>query len=953
MKKTIIAAVLILFVSSHAYPQTGISGLGTQQTPFFTTWKKTETVHFVFLYPSNLEAKAKEAADFMEYAYPHILKTSGSPVRRTTIVLYNDLASSNGVVTFFPFRSEWYLTPMQNFYGTSTEWMRTLGLHEYRHALQFNSLDRGFIGVLKTVFGEAGQAAGIGLGIPAWYFEGEAVVTETALSDSGRGRSPAFTAAFRALLLSGRRDGFYKAVMGSYYDYTPLESPYLSGFFLASKLRMQYGSDILNKVNDDAAFVPVPYRYTHMVRRYTNKHISDHYEDLLDELNKMWSDQLKDVNVSDAFQLTRSDKRDWTKFDSPVYMGNGAAAIRDNREIEFVDYSTGARTNLVTADPLDSSLSSSSGKIAWCEEIPDPRWGMRSYSDIYVYDTKSEKKKRITSKSKRFAPSLSKDGRRIVCAEFLPDQTSSIVILDSESGEEIRRIHGVKGDFIANPSFSPDGKMIVFESLHPSKGNAIMSCDDDGGNMKTVIPYSHEGVKYPVTDGTSVYFNSSYSGIDAIYSMELKSGKRYQVVSRKFGAYKPVLSADNSRILFSDVTPYGYMIAESENIRSSWIPIEKVKVHKADYAATITMQEAGKSIITEDVPSASKQESSYGFIDSIARIHTWFPWYDSLNKNFSLSLYSVNMLQTMSVQADYVYNRNEKTHSGGGTISYAGFYPIFDVSGIVGQRTVAYTEKFHGSERRKFDTWTEKTAVTDVRLPLNFSRAGWYRTVQLSSGIKYTDKSGINHIIDADKDNNGMFFPVFYSVDISNTYLDRGYVNPSWGQLLSASYTHTPIKGEYRGSLLSMRTVLYFPGLLRRANFFTEGTFERQNIDVKSYIYSSKVLFPRGYKYEFVRKFAKGSANYTLPLFYPDHNILWLFYLKRIYMNGFYDYGIGFDPRKKFFRSAGTELMFEMKPFNIMGDYGLHIGLQYARAFDAGRDEKNVYTLVFGVAYGE
>jgi hypothetical protein len=953
MKKILIALFVCSLFSGSAFSQTALVGIGNLQAPFFTDWKRIETSHFIFLYPSNIEAKAKESADFMEYAFPYLLKTSGAPIRKTTILLYPDLASSNGMVTLFPMRSEWYLTPMQNFYGTSTEWMRSLAVHEYRHALQFYSLDQGFIRALKVMFGEVGLTVGMGLGIPTWYFEGEAVLTETALSDSGRGRSPEFSAAFRAELLSGKRYGYYKALMGSYYDHTPLESPYLSGFFIASKLRMQYGSDILNQITGDSSTVPVPYRFTHMVSRYTKKHTSDHYEELLDELYKLWSDQIKDLKVSDAFQVTRTDKRDWTYFGSPVYSGRDVVTLRDNCEIEYVDYSTGNRKSLVTADPLDLSISSASGKVVWCEEVPDPRWGMRSYSEIYTYNIKEDSKKKITRSAKVFAPSLSKDGSKIICTEFTPDQNSALVILDAETGNELHRISGVKGDFIANPAFSPDGTKIVFESLHAVRGNAIFMCDENGGNLKTIIPYSHEGIKHPVTDGSHVYYNSSYSGIDAIYAADVKSGKQYQVVSRKFGAYKPVLSDDNRKILYSDVTADGYMVAESPNDPSLWIPIESINVHKVNYAESVTKQEAGKSIIIDDLPESEKKIENYGLRDSLVRIHSWFPWYDSLNKNFSLSLYSINMLNTMSLQGDYIYNRNEKTHSGGGMISYAGFYPIFDISGIAGQRTVSYTEKVNTVTKTKFDTWNEKTVTADVRLPLYFSRAGWYRQVQMSGGIKYTDKNGINHITDYDKDNNGLFLPVFYSADFTNVYLDKGYVNPKWGQLVSASFAHTPIKGEYKGSLLSVRSVFYFPGILRRANFYAEGTFERQNIDVKSYIYESKVLFPRGYTYGFHEKFIKGSVNYTLPLFYPDHNIFWLFYLKRIYLNGFYDYGVGIDrSEKQYFRSSGGELMFEIKPLNIMGYYGVHLGMMYARAFDAESKKKNVIGVVFGIASG-
>jgi Tol biopolymer transport system component len=956
-------SVLILLVagllySVHARAQFLPIQLGPDQAPFFTNWKKIDTAHFRIIFPAQIEKDARKVADFMEYALPAIHKTAGAPVRHTTIILFSDLAMSNGIATLAPQRSEWYTTPMQSFYGQSTEWLKVLGIHEFRHMLQFDSLDRGTLGALRTIFGDEVYAlAMFALAVPAWYFEGDATVTETVLSDSGRGRTPEFDAGFRAQLLSGKRFGYYKALMGSYYDYTPMTSPYLSGYYLVSKMRKDNGPGVFNFANKEASWLPIPYRYTHAIKSYTGKHTSDHYEEMLDELYALWSKQLEGFVESPALQLTKGDKKNWRSIRSCVETPIGLVGIRDSKEIVKINIETGREEVLVSTMTLDETLSSGGELIAWCEEIPHPRWGKQTYSDIYTYDVHKKRERRLTDRQKYFAPAVSPDGKKIVCVEFSNARKSSLVFIDSDSGNELYRYAPSNDDFLTNPRWSPDGKTVVFESLHPFKGNALYAIQSDATKPVRILDYSHNGVKNSATDGKYVYFTSSYSGIDAVYAVDIASGRRYQVIARRYGAYLSSISSDRKKLLFSDVTPDGFMAAESVIDEKSFIPIEKVQVRKVVYAEPLIEQESKKSIIVENIPENERTVQDYSGAEKIFSVHSWYPWYDSTSHTFTLNLYSTNMLTTFGSMLGYEYNYNEKTHAGAGSLSYAGMYPIFDISGIIGHRNISYTEKVDGKKTYKYDSWTEKTVEGAIRLPLNFSRGLWIRGIDFSGGMKYTHKDGIDYIPSSKslKDNNGTFIPASYSMDFYNLTPEKGYVNPVFGQILSVKYSHTPLNtGDYKGSMLSGRAVLYLPGLLKRSNLFFEGTYEKQKVDVKKYIYASEFLFPRGYESVFHETFYKGSANYTLPLFYPDHNILWLFYLKRIYINGFYDHGIGFYNNEKYrYRSAGGELYFEIKPFNIMGDYGLHIGYQRAYLFDAAPGEKKqTWAVIVGFSSG-
>jgi len=138
------------------------------------------------------------------------------------------------------------------------------------------------------------------------------------------------------------------------------------------------------------------------------------------------------------------------------------------------------------------------------------------------------------------------------------------------------------------------------------------------------------------------------------------------------------------------------------------------------------------------------------------------------------------------------------------------------------------------------------------------------------------------------------------------------------------------LKGDYNGDLLSVRTFLFFPGIFKHHHFYFEGAFEKQHPE--NYIFQSRILFPRGYEYVFERNIMKGSANYTLPIAYPDVSLLHTLYFKRLAVNLFYDYGMIYNTDSKYFRSSGLELKSETFFFHI--PVPLILGVRGSYLFD-------------------
>jgi hypothetical protein len=233
--------------------------------------------------------------------------------------------NSNGFVTLAPRRSEFFTTPWLGPEIGQTEWIKTLAVHEFRHVVQFEKSREGFSKFLHIILGEVGTALAIGLTLPPWYLEGDAVGIETALTLGGRGRLPMFELELRALLLAGQKFNYDQLALGSFDRYRP--SPYVVGYFLTTYLKKHYGKEILERIHYetmDRAYNPLA--FYNAVEKFCLKDFDDIYQDALDEFTKMWKNQREKVvarKQKSSDRLIRVPKDDdWISYSYPHVVDN-------------------------------------------------------------------------------------------------------------------------------------------------------------------------------------------------------------------------------------------------------------------------------------------------------------------------------------------------------------------------------------------------------------------------------------------------------------------------------------------------------------------------------------------------------------------------------------------------------------------------------------------------------
>ncbi len=194
-------AVLIslLFLASFVSAQE----IPVQATnPTLLKWYEVKTPHFKVLFPKGFEEQAMRVANTLEFIREPEAVSMGVKPRPISVILQNQSSVSNAFVTMGPRRSEFYTMPPQNpSVAGINDWLNLLASHEYRHVVQFQRSIVGFNKFVYYIFGQQALSLTAFAAAPQWFWEGDAVATETAFTQAGRGRIPNFNLVLRTNFL--------------------------------------------------------------------------------------------------------------------------------------------------------------------------------------------------------------------------------------------------------------------------------------------------------------------------------------------------------------------------------------------------------------------------------------------------------------------------------------------------------------------------------------------------------------------------------------------------------------------------------------------------------------------------------------------------------------------------------------------------------------------------------
>ncbi len=940
----------LLFITSislclHVQAQTVL-----ENNPPSLKWQQVNTSNFRVLFPKGFDQQAQRVANTLEHIRNAEARSLGSLPRKISVILQNQSATSNGFVSILPRRSEFYTMAPQdyNFVGTN-DWLDLLASHEYRHVVQYQHATRGFNRAFYYLFGSTTLAGMSQAAAPQWFWEGDAVATETAFTQSGRGRIPNFGLVFRTNLMEGRTFNYHKQYLRSYKHFIP--NHYVLGYYMVSYLRRKTNDpEIWGKITARSWNVPfIPFAFSNAIHNKAGLYVTELFKEMATELTEEWRQSIDTLQIT-AFERVNSRKsRAYTNYLYPQVMQDGSvlAMKRGIGEIEqFVLLNEGKEEKVFTPGFINDGgmLSATDSRVVWTEYGYDPRWGVRNYSLVKVFDFATRRRSVIGSKRDRLgAAALSPDGNKVVAVRSNNDYKNAVVVLDISTGNTLKTFSNPENHFVSMPRWSDDGKKIVLLK-NTKEGKTISIIDFESGMAQDVLPFTQENVGHPVLHKDYLFFNSPITGIDNIFVLKLGTKTRYQVTSSKYAAYNPSVSHDGKTIFYNEQSRNGLDVVKISLNETDWKIFEKNDRPEPKSFFQHLVDQEGRPNLFDSIPQTIRPVTKYSKLSGIINPYTWGAFVGNDLAQINVGITSRDILSTTSINAGYLYDINEGTSSWRAGVSYQGLYPILDLDVLVGNRE--NKENSFGNSV-KFD-WDELTVEGGLRIPFELTNSKYARNISIGNAVGYTRTSSfVNTVtrndtliyqgperltpafdtllfIYKDQLNNGDLLYNRFTFAFSNV-LKRSYRDflPRWGQTLNIDFYNTPYGGDFDGRLFAVRSAFYFPGIAKHHFLYARFAYQEslQGIEINQYTFRNRIAKPRGHSYPSDQEFLSLSANYALPLWYPDIALGPILNIQRVKANLFYDFGKGTG--QEFYYSVNSDRAYRSTSDEIYQSVGV------------------------------
>jgi len=607
------------------------------QLPPSIRWREIRTGHFRIIYPSEADSLARRTAWFLENNYTRIGRGLTHKVRNTPVILNTYSAESNGYSSLAPRRTEWYMTPPPHLFAGNRAWYRDLAIHEYRHIVQFDAMNAGGIRLMKWWGGDAGQLIGMGMTYPLWFFEGDAVYTETVFDTAGRGRVGRFATPVKAIVTEypPKQRNYYDFYYQSYKRYYP--SHYHLGYYMVaylhrhpgkvkSKIWLKQPQNIWDAVVKDAAWWYMVAPFGMHIALKSRRHLS--YRQLADstwaELDSIW-------HIRSGFQLPDGSyeiPHEPSPWSNDVYAHPMAGG-----QVFFLRYGFDTPPTIMAWRPgqkkarkirqIPSYRFSAGGDwLAWIEYRPHPRWQNKVEGRAVLYNWRTGRRLMLRHHAKYNDIRLDAQGRKWVAIYY-----DSLAVPHLETGrvedgavEEDRAFRQWAG--IYYPSFTPNGH-IIFEGLSEEKGTGVYLWQPGKADYQTLMSPTRLVTRdWPrLTGDSSLIWTSDWNGVN-VWEMNLASGRKKMLTQRPYEAFYPVLKGDT--LWFSDYRKDGYHLVAVP--RRAWKSLPRSAVSYKPEHYFVDVQQAHKKAVNlsgkisfDSIPSGRR----YAHWKSWLKPHSW------------------------------------------------------------------------------------------------------------------------------------------------------------------------------------------------------------------------------------------------------------------------------------------------------------------------------------------
>jgi hypothetical protein len=742
-----LTAFLLPFISSAQFYVTG-------DDPGRLKWYSIETDNFKVIYPVGTDSLARVYAEKIEkFRIPVSLTTgyiSGQGDGRKMPVVMHAYNAANGSVAWAPKRMDLFTLPSA-YDPEPMHWSTMLSVHESRHVTQ---MQFGMTRAQKPftwVFGEMWNIL-VSLVYPGISnMEGDAVITETAWTSSGRGRTADFLNYYWVAFDNGDFRNWNRWRFVSQVNNAP--NYYSLGYLTIGGFRYLYDCpEYMNAAYNLAASRPyslLAFRRT--AEKLTGKKFNDAFKEVCDTMYTLWKADADARKPYIPSEQVSADTRFYTEYKNNTIAGNDIYAIKKghiNTPVLVRIDSTGKETRISSfaSDAGRMQWDPSSKRLYWSETSTDERWSLQTKSRIRYIEEGSGRKRTVRNPALLYNPALSDS--RISATRYQQNGKSFIEIIDSNTGKTIQSIQ------------APDSLQLL-ESVWIGEDIYATAISDNGygiyrtSDWETILAPQPVKIKDFYVWNDELIFTCDRTGVNELYHLDPSTGNLTQKTSTRYGAedfqYKgdwlyyssqaldgkkiyrtPVDSLMNRSVNFSDI--HHYHIAEAVTAQEKAIALEKEA-------------ETDKKVTVSD-------PQRYGKFRNAFNLHSWAPVYVNVDNIMNMSFDQIwqaaslgatgifqNRLSTAVGEIGYSahkdpYNPAKWRHSGHARFTYSGFYPIIEATVNFNDRAArqynAYAYIFPDgkasmeiSSRELSTPYIE--GILSTYIPFNFSSGGWYK----------------------------------------------------------------------------------------------------------------------------------------------------------------------------------------------------------------------------------
>ena len=690
---------------------------------------------------------------------------------------------------------------------------------------------------------------------------------------------------------------------------------YEFGYQIVAHARNRYGNGVWEKAVDRSGrkgYSLNPFLYG--IREVTGLNKRHLYQTVMDSLSQVWSVE-QSLLYADNEKFVVDDTLTFKNYLYPQPHGNSVVALVESPDFlsRFVQIdSLGVEKTLFeVGNNVDEPFHLLNNKLVWSEYQPSLRYEHRNYSVVKEYDFKTHKTITLTHKTRFSAPSINPIFQTILCVDNADDGSQSLVILDGNTGNILKRYSVEANEEIISPIWIDNGENIVAILINNS-GKRLAMFDVRANEWHNLIEPSYTNISNLSAVNNSIIFTSLNSNQDNIFSFNRQSGNISQFTHSKYGSTFGTFTS-NSNFLFSAYTSNGYRIVKTDSL-SLGSSVTQLGF-SSDVATALSRNEIRQPLFT---PSDTLYEVKKYSRFHLLNIYGWGPFtQDGVSVYPGFSLMSQNLLGNTVMGIGYNADSNFSSEKFYFNIAYSGWFPKLNLTVNYGDRAIKYNywkaltvDESEVANVVADDVQSITTIKPGVSLPFNLSRGLYSASIEPSASLIYQNYGQINEQQGFySRDSQGKYYS---TSSIAVTQSDYDYISARYGLFsyiikqsssrdvwtrrgatLEVYYQQSPWSNVSRGSLFSVKGDLYFRGFFKHDAFRCSVSFEDKNpvYDGDSRVaYSNIFSVCRGFDNILSDQITTFKTDYQIPILCPDAVVSGALYLKRIRLNLFADY---------------------------------------------------------------